>query len=66
MGFLHPPGLGAPAKTKLAVTRGFEPNKRVSDTGGPGLAPALSLANCNMVTRKLPIRAWYSALLLWI
>lgn len=62
MGFLYLARLGASAKTKLAMTRGFEPNKRVSDTSGPGLVPALSLVNYNVVTRKLPTRAWYRAL----
>ena len=43
---LHPARSGTPVRTnrnKVVTTRGFEPNKRVSDTVGLGLVPALSL-----------------------
>lgn len=65
IGFLHPARLGAPSKKKQKQSwwqGALSPTKGFLTLVGLGLVSTLSLVNCNEVTRKQPIGAWYGAL----
>lgn len=67
IGFLHAGRLGSPGEKKQKqswqLQGALSPTKGLLTLEGLKVVPALSLAwYYNMVTRKLLVRAWYSAL----